>query len=147
MRQAQSSQKKAIKEIIVGQLKDKELEQISLSDNKHKIFWEEEGKEFSLNGEMFDVVKKKVVNGKTILLCINDKIEQALLDKYNSITKHNSSSDKKAKIGLENSIQLFVYEYQNGEEQYFTSLFSNHSLFEFNLTKNVTAIFSPPPEA
>lgn len=87
MHYSQHVQKRVIQEEIYQQLKDEELEIISLTDNKQHINWEEEGKEFLLNGEMYDVVKTKTINGKLILYCINDKKEKSLIDKYNFVTK------------------------------------------------------------
>lgn len=95
---------------------------------------------------MYDVVKSSVVNGKVILYCINDKKEQQLIDKYNSVTKHNSSSDKKGKNTVDNSINLFVYsaddnvQYQNISSKKFSSFISP-------LVKNLADKVSPPPKA
>ncbi len=90
-------QKEAIKEKILSQLKDEELEIISLNDNHKIIYWEEEGKEFLFKGEMYDVVKRKIINNEVVLYCIHDKKEKMLVDNYNLITEHNSSSEKKGK--------------------------------------------------
>ena len=69
IRHFQSEQKEFIKEKRVNQLQESELQVITLSDNK-EIFWEEKGEEFLFKGEMFDVVKTKMVNGKMMLYCI-----------------------------------------------------------------------------
>jgi hypothetical protein len=95
---------------------------------------------------MFDVVKMTVVNGKTILYCINDKIEKSLIDKYNSITKHNSSAGKKAKNGIENSFTLFVYQEKNYKDQFFTVLLNNFYFSHPHLPDSVSDNISPPPK-
>lgn len=84
-----------MKERIISFATDDELLKIDLTNN---IRWEEKGKEFSMNGEMFDVVRIKNVNGKTILYCLNDTQEQEIINKYNNHTKNNSSSGKKVSV-------------------------------------------------
>jgi hypothetical protein len=58
---------------LLSTISDDQFEQINADDNLKNIVWEEEGKEFFLNGQMYDVAKKEIVNGKTILYCLNDK--------------------------------------------------------------------------
>lgn len=53
-----------------------------IGDNRN-IHWEEENAEFELNGQMFDVVKKELINHQTIYYCINDKNETGLIQVYN----------------------------------------------------------------
>jgi hypothetical protein len=146
LRHSQSVQKEAIKEKIVSQLKEEELQVISLTDNK-QIFWEENGKEFLFNGEMYDVVKTRSVNGKMMLYCIDDKKEKALVDNYNLITKQNSSSDKKGKSTVDNSFNLFVYQDEkNGEHFAICDLNKFYSIVP-HLTQGVDDNVSPPPKA
>src|SRR4051812_11440542 len=95
MRNSQQEQKELVRHRILNTLKDDEMQVISLTDNKHDISWEEDGNEFLFHGEMYDVVKTSLINGKTLLYCINDKKEKTLVDNYNSITKHNSADGKK----------------------------------------------------
>ena len=146
MRHFQSSQKDVIKEKILSQLKEEELQVISLTDNK-EIFWEEKGEEFLYNGEMYDVVKTKTVNGKVMLYCINDKKEKALIDKYNLVTKNNSSTDKKGKNTLDNSFNLFVYQDENNGEQYTIHDLNKFYSIEPHLTLGIDDNTSPPPKA
>jgi hypothetical protein len=146
MRHFQHEQKEAIKEKIFQNLKDEELQSISLSDNQN-IYWEEDGKEFLLNGEMYDVVKTKTVNGKVILYCNNDKKEKALIDNYNLITKHNSSSDKKGKNTIDNSFNLFVYHDEKNSDQYFILAANKFHSFISHLTESIDDNISPPPKA
>ncbi|MEI9956407.1 MAG: hypothetical protein WDM90_08930 [Ferruginibacter sp.] len=64
-------------------------------DNNTAIEWEEEGKEFKLNGEMYDVVRTTYENGKTWLHCFGDKNEDKVLAKFQSVIKNSigNSSD------------------------------------------------------
>ena len=145
MHRAQLIQKEFVKQQLLKQLKDDDLQVISFTDNSQKIIWEDNHKEFYFNNEMFDVVKSKIVKGKIVLYCVNDKIEKALIDKYNLITKHNSSDGKTLKILLE-PIDLFLYESVNTVFQYkiISSLCSHHNS---SLAAGIHASVSPPPKA
>ena len=146
LRQSQERQKEIIKQTILSQLKDEELDIISLNNNQQKIYWEEDGKEFLFNGEMYDVVKSKTVNGKILLYCINDKKEKALVDRYNSITKHNSSSDKKSKT-IDNSITLFFQEKENADNVGDKKLIKYFFSYKSPLPQNLMDKNYPPPKA
>lgn len=147
MRHSQYVHKKSIKHKIRSQLKDTELEVISLTDNYQNIDWLEEDKEFLFNGEMYDVVKRNTVDGKTLLYCINDKKEKALVEKYNSITKHNSTSGKKGKSTIDHPINLFVQEEEKNYSLLFTLLLNNFHSFDSRLRDNLMEKISPPPKA
>jgi len=87
--------KEAAHEAILQQLPENLLTKITL-DNNTAIEWEEEGKEFKLNGEMYDVVRTTYQNGKTCLHCFGDKNEDKVLAKFQSVIKNtmDNSSDK-----------------------------------------------------
>lgn len=146
-RHYQALHKEVIKEKILSQLKEEELKIISVSDNHQQIYWEEEGKEFLFKGEMYDVVKTKTVDGEVMLYCINDKKERELVDNYNLITKHNSSSDKKGKNTIDNSFNLFVYQDETTGESCVKYLSNNFYSINFNLPENLIDNISPPPKA
>lgn len=147
MRNSQLSQKEVIKEKILSNLKDEELQIISLTDNQQKIYWEEEGKEFSFNGKMYDVVKSKTIKGKVVLYCIDDKKEKQLIENYNSITKQNSSTDKKGKNNIDNSTTLFVYTDEITNSQSFSLSSKPASYLVSYLPQNISNKISPPPKA
>ncbi len=146
MRYSQSAQKEAVKQKIIDQLKDKEFQVISLTDNHKKIYWEEEGNEFLFNGEMYDVVKTKLVNGKVILYCINDKKEKELVDNYNLVTKQNSSPDKKEKNTIDNSFNLFVYQDEKNVDHFVIHDLNRFYFIEPHFTQGITDKISPPPK-
>jgi hypothetical protein len=79
-------------------LSDDAFEVIVAEDNAAAIKWEEAGKEFYLNGNMYDVAKIKMVNGKTHLYCFNDKNEAEILVKKNNSLNNlpdNTAAEKK----------------------------------------------------
>ena len=77
---------------LISLIDDDQFEQINADDNRDNIVWEEEGKEFSLNGRLYDVGKKKIINGKTILFCLNDKKEEQLIDQMTRKEKSNADN-------------------------------------------------------
>lgn len=147
MSDARFSQKEAIKEEIKRNLKDEELQIISFTENQQSITWEEEGKEFFFNNQMFDVVKIKTVNGKILLYCINDQKEKSLVDNCNTITKHNSSSDKKGKNNIDNTFNLFLSSEVKSDNSYFIFPLNSFSPFVAHLPKTLLNKISPPPKA
>jgi hypothetical protein len=72
--------KEAVKEQLLKTIPDELLVAINADANKDIIEWEEEGREFSMNGDMYDVARTKTVNGATILYCMSDTKEDQLLD-------------------------------------------------------------------
>lgn len=123
---------------------NKEVYKICLNDNQQKIYWEDkEQKEFSLNGQIYDVVNSATVNGKTILYCYSDKEEQHLINDYNSITKHNSAAGKKIKE-IDNLSILF---FENKNDDFFSILEKSKSfsdLISYLPSGDLKDIFSPP---
>ena len=108
MHQAQQERKEYIKELLLKNFADNGLTVIDYTTNNKKIFWEEEGKEFFFKGDMYDLVKTKTVNGRIYFYCINDEKEKELINNYNTVTKNNSGTDKKAKNTFENICSPYI---------------------------------------
>jgi len=66
-----------------------------LSDKEilQKLYWEGND-EFSFNGQMYDVVEKKIEDGKIMIRCIADKKETALVNKLNDNCTENDKGNK-----------------------------------------------------
>jgi hypothetical protein len=76
-----------------------ELTQFELTPEKMRtIEWENE-REFLLNGQMYDVIEMKSVNGIVSLKCIPDHKETALIDQYIK-TNGSNSSEKQPWLSL-----------------------------------------------
>jgi hypothetical protein len=84
--------KESAKEQLLRQLPDHFLTRIEVSSNISSIHWEEEGKEFSLDGEMYDVVRTTVEKGKLYLLCFSDTKEDQLMETLQKVIKANADS-------------------------------------------------------
>jgi hypothetical protein len=68
-----------MKERILKDIPDSLLTAIVLTGNENNIDWEEEGKELSFKGAMYDVVRSRIVEGKTVLYCSNDEKKTSCL--------------------------------------------------------------------
>ena len=134
-----------MREKVLGATRTSEMEVISLSDHRNAISWEENGKEFFFNGQMFDLVKKVNENGQIILYCINDIKEKELVDKYNEITKNNSTN-KQENTNID-SINLFVEEYAEEYIPYTLSGDMIYSSFTSRLQSLTLKNSTPPPKA
>src|ERR1700712_4637073 len=67
-----------MKERIFKSIPDSSLTCFDLSSIENEIAWKEEGKEFWLNNELFDLVKTSFINGKRYLYCLNDRNEEKI---------------------------------------------------------------------
>ena len=149
MLNSQYELKESMMQKVLQKIKNEDLNIISLTDNGDKIYWEaeDEKNEFSFKGEMYDIVRTETVNGNVLLYCINDKMEEQLIDKYNSITKNNSAEDKNAEDNPDTSITLFVFENTRSElSPSFTTLKQYHP-FAAQLAKGIANNTTPPPKA
>jgi len=97
----QSEIKREVKQAIKSNPGNENIVKFSFSVNDkesiEKLSWEGDD-EFILDGEMYDVISKKIENGKLIIHCISDKKETALIKKYEEISQNNplTSSSKKS---------------------------------------------------
>jgi len=79
----------------------------SLNDKKaiSKLEWEEND-EFRFNGQMYDLIEKRIERNKLILRCISDDKETCLMKKF---AKMNTENNSKGKLAL--LLQLFSSSY------------------------------------
>ncbi len=132
---------------LLNALPDKELEAISVNANYKNISWEEEGREFMLNGKMYDVVRTLNSGGQTILLCSSDEKEDALLAEMNEITQSNQQKSGKQQPPITNLVYDCIFlsnEIDFSLDIKSLSTFSRHCIF---IPSTVSNIILPPPKA
>ena len=83
--------KKLVKEQIVTGVPQSFCEVVEDTD---LLRWEEEGEEFTMNGNMYDVVAVSKINGKKVYYCLNDTKEEDLVRNFSQIIKGSSSKEK-----------------------------------------------------
>lgn len=124
---------------------------VSLADEAaiSKLKWEDEN-EFTLNGELYDVIQKKNENGELVIRCIKDKNETHLVNNYTKISKETQSdpsSKDKSTVLLKLITGFFIK-----TEQPVLSLPSSISKKHVNtlcdaLSSGSKEILIPPPQA
>lgn len=109
-----------------------------------KLEWEGDD-EFSLNGEMYDLIEKKIVNNRLIIRALADKKETSLLKKYSDINDdHNSNGKTVVLIKLVSGVYLppSVTIFLTDEDK---------KTFEFSfqvaiISPNNDDVLTPPPQ-
>lgn len=101
-----------IKRKIENSLNDEQLEVIILPSEKIKssVNWVREDKEFIYHNKMYDVVRKKEENGKTIYFCLNDKKEEKLFADLDDHVRKNLSQNGRLKQIISKSISNYYFE-------------------------------------
>lgn len=122
----------------------------ALSDRSSisKIKWEDE-KEFTFNGELYDVIQQKNVNGELIIQCIRDKKETHLVNDYTKLSKETQgdpASKNKSTVLLKLITEIFIQ-----TEQPVLSLPSfinnkNEKILCDALSSGSKEILIPPPQ-
>ncbi|MGB8192069.1 MAG: hypothetical protein WCF67_09125 [Chitinophagaceae bacterium] len=85
-----------MKRELLANLPEAQLDIVIVEDSEKPILWEEEGREFYLGDEMYDVVRQEKKNGKTYIYCINDKKEKQLLDHLVKVIKAGRDTRKRS---------------------------------------------------
>lgn len=130
---------------LLTQIPESSFELIVAEEVAGKIEWEEKGKEFYLDGEMYDVAKIKIKNGKTYLYCLNDKKEKQILNELSKAVNGNHNS-KQQKNNLKSPLPDLVC-MSSEEKLSIFSVPSTYSLFKITLTSSFEEISMPPPKA
>jgi hypothetical protein len=141
--------KKEAKRSILNKMNDSfYLKKVFTEEAFNKIDWHDDGKEFVLNNELYDVVKIEKNKGDFIVYCIDDKKETQLFANLNEhIQQHatTNTSSKSSKKIADNVVKLFYENKASIEALIFSSnicySFSNYPLQFPNIETS-----NPPPE-
>jgi len=142
--------KQAARKEVLKQIPENLLIKISLQDNSNAIEWEEEGREFRMDGEMYDVVKMKNEAGKTYIFCISDKKEDKINRTIEKIVtsnlQHSTDSGKNNSAG-KITIPDWVFELYGSNSMGEEVATEQQKYFNFKsaLYFNYIEINSPPP--
>jgi hypothetical protein len=137
--------KEDIEKELLSHLPDSSLELIIAEDVSDKLEWQERGKEFSLNGEMYDVARMEQKDGKNHLYCINDKKEKQLLDNLvKAVTKDHDSKKPRNNVKpvLTDLFMATILETPKIVSGSFA-----YELLDVSIISSFKEIKSPPPKA
>lgn len=150
-RYQQYAVKKEIKLLIKKKLLPHEVTHFEFALSKgqpiDRSFTWEDDHEFRYKGKMYDVIGKKISNGKLYITCINDYKEKELIDHYTDIAKKQNS-----KPGNSNpTIQLMLSLTFISPQTYLTPSLNISSLlpvsaYQFRLLNRSSEILIPPPQ-
>jgi hypothetical protein len=120
---SQYSLKTEIKRKIKNQVPETELTIISFSIAElNTISWEENGKEFWHNGNLYDVVKKHETTDNISFHCINDKQEKALFAHLEELINRQMNSDAESNNTSLKKFQSDYFFVQKESEFSFTEI-------------------------
>ena len=136
--------KEEIERELLAHIPESSLEVFVAEELGDKIVWEEENKEFSIEGVLYDVARIKKSDGKTFLYCINDKQEKQLLDGLAKAVNANHGN-KQEKNNIK-SLLVDLVCMNNEEQSTFLSVPSIYSRFNVILVSSFEEINIPPPK-
>ena len=137
--------KEEIERELLAYIPDSSLEVFVAEEFGDKIVWEEENKEFSIEGVLYDVARIKKNDGKTFLYCINDKQEKQLLDGLAKAVNANHGN-KQEKNNIKSLLVDLVCMSDDEEPGLFSVPFT-YSCFHVDLVSSFEEINIPPPKA
>ncbi len=130
---------------LLTHIPDSSLEVFVAEEFGDKIVWEEENKEFSIDGVLYDVARIKKTDGKTFLYCINDKKEKQLLDGLaKAVNANHGNKQEKNRI---KSLLVDIVCLNDQEEPGSFPVHSAYSSFNVTLVSSFEEINIPPPKA
>ena len=130
---------------LLAYIPDSSLEVFVAEEFGDKIVWEEENKEFSIEGVLYDVARIKKSDGKTFLYCINDKQEKQLLDGLAKAVNANHGNKQE-----NNTIKSLLIDLVCMNDDEGPGIFSvpfTYSCFHIDLVSSFEEINIPPPKA
>lgn len=136
-----------IKRMIFSQIPQSELEIFSFKSGESidGIKWIH-SKEFSLNGKMYDIVKRDTIDGIVYFHCVWDKDEELLIKKYSNLVagKIGDFNSDFTKIPIFN-IECYINYLVKNSINYETS-FINFFTYKLKILLGVNKNDYPPPE-
>ncbi|MDP4266405.1 MAG: hypothetical protein Q8880_03100 [Bacteroidota bacterium] len=147
---AQFQVKNEIKNDILKNISDKQLVLIKISKGiKNKnVSWKEEN-EFSIDGKMYDVVRKIDKGDSIYCYCINDEKEESLFANLDEHVKINLNNANSKNSNLKNILKIMMQEYLYDINYIdFVSFESNVVSFSYvnvKARKLFEDIITPPP--
>ena len=143
----QNEAKEEAERELLAKLPESSLELIDLAANKNDIDWEEEGKEFYLHGQMYDVAKTKDIEGKTILYCLNDKKEELVLQDLSKAVRSGNDQNADNKNGQHTiKFQLTdLFAFTENTAIIIQPASQEHIGFKVSIVSTIKEIITPPP--
>ena len=127
---------------MLGKLPKSSLDLVIAEQVADKIVWKEKGKEFFLDGLMYDVARIEKRHGQTLIYCISDTKEKRLFDQLVNAVNGNHNPNEKNTVKSPLTELFFM---NNGEEQIFVSEPSTYIQYNEVAVSSVEEIVIQPP--
>ncbi len=140
--------KEQMKEQLMAVMPDSSLEIIDADQNNSSIIWQEDGKEFLMGDQLYDVARISKKNGKILIYCLSDKNEERLLqDLSRAVKSGNDNNNEKGKHTIKFFLTYFVS--ANTEEALISNRAAQLKFVNFcvSLRSSTLEVTLPPPRA
>jgi len=116
-------------------------------DQMNELEWEN-SHEFHYHANMYDVISKTNKNGNTIIRCVSDKKETALIKYYLKVNRENHTGDRRIAGILELSVTPFIpIQVLIPAIPLKNVMHSNFSFYASFIPECFHMVITPPPEA
>lgn len=117
-----------------------------LKENEFGFEWEEEWKEFSYKGVMYDIIHSTINNDSIYILALNDNAENHLIDCYSTMEKQQNNKKNNATSALK--FLESIFENATDDITKFTSgiRISHNSMYNIFFFMIVKGIVELPPQ-
>ncbi|HEX8461372.1 MAG TPA: hypothetical protein VF623_08075 [Segetibacter sp.] len=135
-----------MKERIIKDIPDSLLTVFELNELQNRLTWKEEGKEFWIGQDLYDIVKMSVINNKTYVFCINDENEEKVIEDYQKNVSKKSPQSNTAK----NTTSFFSAVFLNEAVATISNIGLNNlthfDTISTDILQQDKKILSPPPK-
>ena len=100
------SYRKEFNRRIISALPLSSLERIEETNN---LTWKETGKEFFLDGELYDIVKTEIVGTKKFYYVLKDEAEKKLVTEFNHVLKSHQNNSRQSRLDLKIQLAVFTF--------------------------------------
>jgi hypothetical protein len=140
--------KSEFKEKMASTLCEDAYTRFSWDSIKAAVQWEEEGEEFWLDGQLYDVVSKQIINGKTLLVCLNDTKEEEIVNRQLKLTLNNTHNlPNKSSHSIQFNFPDFILTESTSCQTSGTTASNKLSLYVISLHTHIADPDFPPPQA
>ena len=127
---------------------DTQLQKISLSLAQYQQVKNDEG-EIKWNGQMYDVAKTRIQEGRVIVLALRDELETNLIVFLKSVVGTAAADNQRPPSALMQYLSLVFIVPTHVAPSYASNLSTNKyfSLYSFHHYPTTVDVLSPPPRA
>lgn len=140
--------KENVKAQLLANIPESSLQVIETDLNNPQISWQENEKEFSLDGELYDVVKIKKTGGKAFIYCLNDQKEKELIHGFSKAIRSqtdNNSGGKSGKYSLKFQISDFTVKQLDNIPVFNSYRKVHYCSFDATVLSSSKEVNAPPP--